>query len=107
MCVNARDKGRNSGGLRDEFVGARFEGSRFVRFSGHGREHQDGNSNMHRAKLANQLDAISRCWMGSALRSEIEFEQDRIELLLFESNAALSPKYELSTPGIRSPQESV
>ena len=35
---------------------------------------------MHGAKLANQLDTVSRCRMGSALCSEIEFEQDRIEL---------------------------
>ena len=79
MCANARNKGRNSGGLRNEFVGARFEGSRFVRFSGHDREHQDGDCNMYGTKLANQLGAISRGWMGSALRTKIEFEQDRIE----------------------------
>jgi hypothetical protein len=79
MCANTRNKGRNSDGLRDEFVGTRFEGSRFVRFSGHGRKHQNGNGNILRAKLTNQLDAISRCWMGSALRSEIEFEKDRVE----------------------------
>jgi len=34
---------------------------------------------MHGAKLANQFDAISRCWMGSAFRAEIEFEKDRVE----------------------------
>jgi hypothetical protein len=34
---------------------------------------------MHGAKLANQLDAISSRWMGSALRSEVEFKKDRVE----------------------------
>jgi len=34
---------------------------------------------MHGANPANQLDAVSRCWMGSAFRSEVKFEKDRVE----------------------------
>ncbi len=34
---------------------------------------------MHGANPANQLDAISRCRMGSAFRSEVKFEKDRVE----------------------------
>ena len=66
---------------------------------------------MHGAKLANQLDAISRCWMGFPLRSEVEFKKDRVECYFsnrtqrtlqsmscrhMESEALKSP-FELST----------
>ena len=66
---------------------------------------------MHGAKLANQLDAISSRWMGSALRSEVEFKKDSVECCFsnrtqrcfqsmscrhLESEALKSP-FELST----------